>query len=154
MPVAGIVDGHNTAGLPEIVAIDSSLLEQGGQDGRVAVLAMDDVRPCIKQDHQVERCLLQENIHGKIVKVAAAPIMGWVFFLLFRGVGIDAQFFPVALSINQVNIHSVQLGIPEQNALPAVLGSIVHVHLKRDVMPCEIQLFRIHEAIAWQNDCH
>ena len=108
----GIVDRYNRACPGKVVAITSALPQHGRKNCRMPILAVDDVRLLVKDDHQVQSCLLQKDIHGKIVKMTTSRDLIRVACFILCSVCVDGSLFPITVCINQVDCHPLEFLFP------------------------------------------
>ena len=154
---ASVVDGHHAACFGKVMAKALGFAEDGRQDGGVAVVAVDDLGPFAQADHQGGRRLLQQDVHGEVVKMARALAVERVQCLVLRGIGVDALFFQIAGRVDQVDGQRpffcrgfFRFG-KDPHIFPARLLGIVQVDFKGEIQRGKAQLLGVHEAVKRQN---
>src|SRR5210317_96584 len=154
--------GYHRGGIPVIIAIAAALSDDGRYNRSMAIMAMDDLRFVIEQHDQVETALLQQDIHGKIVKMSLSLNLPGFALRFFPGVGIDPLFLEEALGFQQIDLNPVLNSVPDSDPLSALQIGIVHddiefqqsVRLKGIRQPAEAQFLRIHEPVAGQHHAY
>ena len=125
-----VMDSDHRPGTPEIGSPTGVFAHHRGQDGGVAVVAVHDIGPLLEQDHQVERGLLQQDIHGKVVEMAAAgPLPGNLQFILL-GVGVHPALGGETVRLHQEDSYPVDRSLPDRHPLPPFFVGVVHVDLE------------------------
>ena len=107
----------------------------GGQERRMAVMAMNDIRFLFQQNHQIQSCPLQQHIHGKIIEVAASGLLPGNLLLILLGIGIHATLGGETVRFNKIHSDLIDGRAPNRYRFPPFLGGVVHIDLEDLLIP-------------------
>ena len=135
----------------------------------MTIVAMDHIWPFSQKHHDIKRSLLQEHVHGEIVKMPPAPVLPKHFLFILFGVGIDTALAGITVCLDQEQPHAVEFSLPDGDRFTTLLAAVVHIHFKKMRISagtdtaasganfCEMkaQLGCIYKAVPGQNhaDC-
>ncbi len=146
------MDGNQGTTALEIVPEALNLPHHGREHTCMTILTMKHIRPGSCENCIVQRGLLKQDIHGKIVQVTIPFFMSGIKGLFFPGVCIDPQLFTKAVCLHKYYINTLQLPVPKAYAFSTFFMCVVCVNLELWAKGLKTRLFRLYKAVTRHDD--
>ena len=93
----------------------------------MTIVTVHNVGVFSQLQHEVKGSFLQENIHGKVIKMTLPLSLPVFFQLVFFSVGIHAAFIGKPLCLDKKEVHAMEFPLPNCHRLPPLFFDVVHI---------------------------